>query len=362
MSLKCGIVGLPNIGKSTLFNAITNTLQAEAANYPFCTIEPNFARVLLEDERLIKLSKLAGSIQITPNFLELVDIAGLVKGASSGAGLGNKFLSHIREVDAILHLVRCFEDENIIHVENKVDPVSDIDTINVELILADLESASSIRAKNSRKFSKEEDSCLERLIKSLNELKPVKRFLEDATNDEKLFLKTYNFITAKPVIYVANVDEGSIKTGNEFSNRVKQYASTVEAEFEIISVKIESEISSLASEEEKNSFLEMLELKESGLLRTAKCVFNILNLITYFTVGPKETRAWTISKGTKAPVAAGVIHSDFEKGFIRAEIISYSDYIKYQGEAGSSAAGKMRVEGKEYIMEDGDIAHFRFNV
>lgn len=360
MGLKCGIVGLPNIGKSTFFNAITKTMQAEAANYPFCTIEPNIARVWLEDERIIKLAKLAGSGEIIPNFLEIVDIAGLVKGASKGEGLGNKFLSHIREVDAIIHLVRCFEDENITHVENRIDPINDAEIINMELILADIESASGILAKNAKKFSKEVADLFNKIIKNLEQGITIRNIKLSAEESE--IVKQYNFITKKPIIYIANVGEESIIDGNEFAKKLEEFAKKEIAEFGIISVKIESEISQIQNESEKEDFLKMIGLEESGLSKTAKMAFNILNLITYFTIGPKEARAWTIPKNTLAPAAAGVIHSDFEKGFIRAEVISYEDYIKHSGEQGAKDAGRLRVEGKEYIMQDGDIVHFRFNV
>lgn len=359
MGLKCGIVGLPNIGKSTFFNAITNTMKAEAANYPFCTIEPNEEKVVLEDERLEKLAELAQSEKIIPNFLEIVDIAGLVKGASKGEGLGNKFLSHIREIDAILHLVRCFEDENITHVENRINPISDAEIINTELILADLEQATGIKLKN-KKLTKEAESLMEKMIAILDSGKPIREL--QLNEEEKAILKNYNFITAKPVIYIANVDEGSVANGNDFSKKLEEFAKNEGAKFGIISVKIEAEIAQITNEQEKKDFLEMIGLTESGLKKTARMAFEILNLITYFTIGPKEARSWTITKGMKAPAAAGVIHSDFEKGFIRAEVISYSDYIEFGGEAGVKENGKLRVEGKDYTMKDGDIAHFRFNV
>jgi GTP-binding protein YchF len=360
MGLKCGIVGLPNIGKSTLFNAITKTMQAEAANYPFCTIEPNEARVSLEDERILNLARLAGSAEIIPNFLEIVDIAGLVKGASKGEGLGNKFLSHIREVDAILHLVRCFEDENVTHVENRVNPVEDAEIINMELIMADLEQASNIRAKNAKKLTKEADAVLSKIQLELGNGVPIRRI---NLNDEELALiKPYNFITSKPMIFLANVDEESIIAGNSLSNSLAEFAQKEGANFGVISVKIESEIAQIESEEEKANFLEMMGLTESGLNKVSRMGFEALNLITYFTVGPKEARGWTVKKGTKAPAGAGVIHTDFEKGFIRAEVISYNDYITLEGEAGAKEAGKLRAEGKEYVIEDGDIIHFRFNV
>ena len=360
MGLKCGIVGLPNIGKSTLFNAITKTMQAEAANYPFCTIEPNEARVSLEDERIINLAKIANSAEIIPNFLEIVDIAGLVKGASKGEGLGNKFLSHIREVDAILHLVRCFKDDNVTHVENRINPVEDAEIINMELVLADFEQVSGIRTKNAKKLSREADAVLLKLQTELGSGNPVRKI--SLTEEEKTLIKPYNFITSKPMIFLGNVDEESILKGNEFSFALNDFAKKEGAIFETISVKIEAEIAQIEDEEEKRNFLEMIGLKESGLNKVARMAFDILDLITYFTIGPKEARGWTVKKGTKAPQGAGVIHTDFEKGFIRAEVISYSDYIEFNGELGCKDNGKLRVEGKDYTINDGDIIHFRFNV
>ncbi len=360
MGLKCGIVGLPNIGKSTLFNAITKTMQAEAANYPFCTIEPNEARVSLEDERLTNLAQIANSAEIIPNFLEIVDIAGLVKGASKGEGLGNKFLSHIREVDAILHLVRCFKDDNVTHVENNVNPVHDAEIIDMELILADLDQVSGIRVKNAKKLSKEVDAVLFKLQEGLESGLAVRKII--LKEEEKLLVKQYNFITGKPMILLANVDEESISKGNSLSQELLEFAKKEGMEFGIISVKIEAEIAQITDEDERLNFLEMLGLKESGLNRVAKMGFDALDLMTYFTIGPKEARAWTIKKGMRAPEAAGVIHTDFEKGFIRAEVVSYIDYIQYKGEVGAKENGKFRTEGKEYEMQDGDVVHFRFNV
>jgi ribosome-binding ATPase len=360
MGLKCGIVGLPNIGKSTLFNAITKTMQAESANYPFCTIEPNEARVSLEDERILKLASITKSAEIIPNFLEIVDIAGLVKGASTGEGLGNKFLSHIREVDAILHLVRCFEDENITHVENRINPIEDAEIINMELMFADLEQVSGIRTKNAKKLSREADATLCKIQEGLKNGIPIRKLT--LTEEEALLIKPYNFITSKPMIFLCNVDESSITEGNDLSKKLFEKAKQEGIVCEIISVKIESDIAQIENEEERVNFLEMLGLKESGLNKVARLSFDLLNLITYFTVGPKEARGWTVKKGTKAPQGAGVIHTDFEKGFIRAEVISYNDYVEFNGESACKENGKLRVEGKDYIIQDGDVMHFRFNV
>ncbi len=313
-----------------------------------------------EDERIVALAKIANSAEIIPNFLEIVDIAGLVKGASKGEGLGNKFLSHIREVDAILHLVRCFEDETITHVENRIHPVEDAEIINMELIMADLEQVSHIRTKNAKRLTKEADFVLARLEKELGAGIPIRKI--SLNDEEKMIIKPYNFITAKPMIFLANVEEESILAGNNHSNSLAEFAQKEGANFGIISVKIESEIAQIESEEEKTNFLEMMGLAESGLNKVARMGFEALNLITYFTVGPKEARGWTVRKGAKAPEAAGVIHSDFEKGFIRAEVIAFKDYTELEGEAGAKEAGKLRAEGKDYVVIDGDVIHFRFNV
>ena len=367
MTLKCGIVGLPNVGKSSLFNAITKTQTAQAENYPFCTIEPNSGQVAINDERLKNLASIAGSAEIIPNIIELVDIAGLVKGASKGEGLGNKFLSHIREVDAIIHLVRCFDDENIIHVNNKIDPISDIETINTELALADLESVEKQitkiekKAKNDKNLSAELE-LLSKLKTHLDKCLLVSAIINTLSEDELSILKRLHLITAKKVLYVCNVDEKSIKSGNNYSKSVQDFAKNQNCQSLLISVKIEGEIAQMTSEEDKQFFLEELGLESSGLDALAAKAFEILDLITFFTIGPKEAHAWTLQKNKKAPQAAGVIHTDFEKGFIRAETISCSDYIKYNGENGAKDNGKLRIEGGEYIVEDGDVFHFRFNI
>jgi len=367
MSLKCGIVGLPNVGKSSLFNAITKTQVAQAENYPFCTIEPNVGKVLIKDFRLLNLAKLAGSAEIIPNYIELTDIAGLVKGASKGEGLGNKFLSHIREVDAIIHLVRCFEDENVIHVSNKIDPIDDITTINTELVLADIESVDKQilkiekKAKSDKSLEKELN-LLERLKVVLNNGLFASSIFNDLNDDDFCILKTFNLITAKKVLYVCNVDESGILSQNEHSSKVKKFAKDNNCEAVVISVKIENEISQIQDSEEREFFLKELGLEQSGLESLAAMAFKTLNLITFFTIGPKEAHAWTLKNGNTAPQAAGVIHSDFEKGFIRAETISYDDYIKHGSELSCKENGRLRLEGSDYIVKDGDIFHFRFNV
>jgi len=363
MGFKCGIVGLPNVGKSTLFNALTQTAAAQAANYPFCTIEPNVGEIAVPDERLEKLCALAKSEQIIPTRITFVDIAGLVKGASKGEGLGNKFLATIREVDAIVHVVRCFEDTDITHVEGKIDPIADIETIETELMLADLESlekrvdALEKKAKGNDKEAKETLDLVKRSLKLLQDGKPA-RFVERKPEEEKLF-HSLGLLTSAPVLYACNVEEGSAATGNAFSAKVEARAKEEGAVAVVISAKIESEIATLPPEE-RADYLEAVGLKETGLDRLVRAGYALLHLVTYFTVGPKETRAWTITAGTKAPGAAGVIHTDFEKGFIRAETISYGDYIATGGEAGAREAGKMRLEGKEYVVQDGDIMHYRF--
>ncbi len=364
MGFKMGIVGLPNVGKSTLFNALTQTAAAQAANYPFCTIEPNVGDVAVPDERLDQLAAIAGSAQIIPTRLTFVDIAGLVRGASRGEGLGNQFLANIREVDAIAHVVRCFEDTDITHVEGKIDPIADIETIETELMLADLDSlekrvtALEKKAKGNDKEAKETLDLVNRTLPLLREGKPA-RLAERKPEEERLF-QMLGLLSSKPVLYVCNVEEASADKGNEFSARVFERAREEGAKAVVVSAKIESEIAVLPAEDQKD-YLDAVGLEEPGLNRVIRAGYELLGLITYFTVGPKEARAWTITKGTRAPAAAGVIHTDFEKGFIRAETIAYADYISLKGEAGARDAGKLRLEGKDYVVQDGDVMHFRFN-
>ncbi len=363
MGFKCGIVGLPNVGKSTLFNALTQTAQAEAANYPFCTIEPNVGEVGVPDSRLDQLSAIAGSQKIIPTRLTFVDIAGLVRGASKGEGLGNQFLSHIREVDAVAYVLRCFEDGDITHVENRIDPLADAEIVETELMLADLESLEKRmpnlekKAKSGDKESKALIAVIEKILPLLRDGKPAR--MTKVTEEEKPIFRGLQLLTAKPVVYVCNVDEGSAKDGNKYSAMVMERAAAEGAAAVVISAKIESEFAGLAPDE-RDAFLADLGLEEPGLNRLIRAGYQLLDLITYFTVGPKEARAWTITRGTKAPAAAGVIHTDFEKGFIRAETIACDDYIALKGEAGARDAGKMRLEGKEYVVKDGDVMHFRF--
>ena len=365
MGFKCGIVGLPNVGKSTLFNALTETSSAEAANYPFCTIEPNSGIVSVPDKRLNLLSNLAKSQKTIPAQMQFVDIAGLVSGASKGEGLGNKFLAHIREVDAIIHVVRCFENTDITHVDNSINPLRDTETIDTELMLADLESLER-QTQNLLKKAKSND------IDAKNDIvlmKKLSEFLSDGiplrlailSDEEMARIKTFNLLTSKPVLYACNVNEDDASDGNNFTKNIFDKAKTEKCDAIIISGSIESEIAML-EETEKKEFLKDLNLKESGLNRLIRTGFSLLDLITFFTVGPKETRAWTIKNNSSAPEAAGIIHTDFQKGFIRAETISYDDYINFKSEQAAKDAGRMRVEGSDYIVKDGDVFHFRFNV
>ena len=365
MGFKCGIVGLPNVGKSTLFNALTSTQAAEAANYPFCTIEPNVGRVGVPDERLDRLAAIGGSAKIIPTQLEFVDIAGLVRGASKGEGLGNQFLGHVREVDAILHVLRCFQGD-VTHVEGSVDPVRDAETVETELILADMESverrlhAAAKRARGGEKDAKAQMAVMEALLPLLREGRPARTALP--SKDDEAAFQSLQLLTAKPVLYVCNVGEDEAATGNAMSHAVTEMASAQGADSVVISAAIEAELAQLPDPDDKAAFLESLGLEQAGLDKVIRAGYRLLGLLTFFTVGPKEARAWTVAKGASDPEAAGVIHTDFQRGFIRAETIDYDSFVTLGGEQPAKDAGKMRQEGKDYVVQDGDVLHFRFNV
>ena len=364
MGFKCGIVGLPNVGKSTLFNALTQTAAAQAANYPFCTIEPNVGDVAVPDPRLETLAKIAGSAEILPTRITFVDIAGLVRGASKGEGLGNQFLATIREVDAVAHVLRCFQDDDITHVEGRIDPIGDAEVVETELMLADLESLEKRikplekKANSGEKEAKEQLALMMKAVVLLREGKPAR--VAELAPEERAPYSQLGLMTAKPVLYVCNVEEGAAAQGNEYSRKVEAMAKAEGARAVVISAKVEEEIAQLPNGERKE-FLDSIGLEEPGLNRMIRVGYELLGLLTFFTVGPKETRAWTVTRGSRAPQAAGVIHTDFEQGFIRAETIAYPDYIAGKGEAGARDAGKFRLEGKDYIVADGDVLHFRFN-
>jgi GTP-binding protein YchF len=366
MGFKCGIVGLPNVGKSTLFNALTRTAAAQAANYPFCTIEPNTGEVAVPDPRLQKIAAVARSKEIIPTRISFVDIAGLVRGASKGEGLGNQFLANIREVDAIVHVLRCFENDDITHVEGRIDPVADAETVETELMLSDLESLER-RVTQIRKRATGKDKeamtvlpVMEQALALLQDGKPARVLLKTISHEDLKILQGLNLLTAHPVLYVCNVAESDAATGNAHTKAVEQMAATQGAGTVVISAAIESEIAQLSDAEAKE-YLEAMGLEEPGLDRLIRAGYELLHLITYFTAGPKETRAWTIERGTKAPQAAGVIHSDFERGFIRAQTIAYDDFVTLGGEVAAKEAGKARDEGKEYVVQDGDVLLFKFN-
>jgi len=366
MGFRCGIVGLPNVGKSTLFNALTETQAAQAANYPFCTIEPNVGQVAVPDPRLDKLAAIAGSAKIIATQLGFVDIAGLVKGASQGEGLGNQFLGNIREVDAIVHVLRCFENDDIQHVANKVDPLADAETVETELLLADLDSLEKRvpnlvkRGQQGDKESKIAASVLGQALELLREGKPARLTVPKDEEEARVFSQA-QLITAKPILYVCNVNEDDAANGNALSEQVFAKAKSEGATAVVVSAAIEADLIGMDMDE-RLAFLEEMGLHETGLARVIRAGYDLLHLITFFTVGPKEARAWTVEKGAKAPQAAGAIHSDFERGFIRAETIAYADYVALNGESGARDAGKLRQEGKEYVVHDGDVMHFKFNV
>jgi GTP-binding protein YchF len=364
MGFNCGIVGLPNVGKSTLFNALTQTAAAQAANYPFCTIEPNVGRVAVPDPRLQAIARVAKSAKIVPTSLEFVDIAGLVRGASKGEGLGNQFLAHIREVDAIVHVLRCFEDPDVTHVEGSVDPIRDAETVETELMLADLESLEkrvvglTKRARGGDKEAVQQRALIEPILAALRAGRPARTAVPKG---EEAAARRLQLLTTKPVLYVCNVEEASAATGNALSARVFARAEAEGARAVVVSAAIEAEIAEMP-EADRKAFLASLGLGDSGLDRVIRAGYALLGLITFFTAGPKEARAWTVPQGTRAPQAAGVIHGDFERGFIAAETIAYEDYLALGGEQGAKEAGKMRIEGKDYVVRDGDVMLFRFNV
>jgi GTP-binding protein YchF len=366
MGFNCGIVGLPNVGKSTLFNALTETAAAQAANFPFCTIEPNVGRVAVPDPRLDEIAGIAGSKAIIPTQLEFVDIAGLVKGASKGEGLGNQFLANIRETDAVLHVLRCFDDGNVTHVEGSVDPIRDAEIIETELMIADMESLQKRliplqkKARVGEKGMASQLEMIERVLKALEDGKPA-RTVERSKDEERVF-QLLQLLTSKPLLYVCNVSEDDAATGNEYTAQVQKMADEQNAELVIISAAMEAEISQLDTDDDKKDFLEAAGLEEPGLNKVIRAGYNLLDLITFFTVGPKEARAWTVKRNSRAPQAAGAIHTDFERGFIKAETIDFKDFTECGGEQKAKETGKMRQEGKEYIVNDGDIMLFRFNV
>jgi len=366
MGFKCGIVGLPNVGKSTLFNALTRTAAAQAANYPFCTIEPNTGEVAVPDPRLEKIAAVAKSREIIPTRISFVDIAGLVRGASKGEGLGNQFLANIREVDAIVHVLRCFENDDITHVEGRIDPVADAETVETELMLADLESLERrIVQMRKRATGKEKEALallpvMEKALALLQDGKPVRMMLPGISGEDLVILKRLNLLTSKPVLYVCNVAEEDAASGNEHTRAVERMAAGQSAKTVVISAAIEAEVAQLPDEEARE-YLAAMGLEEPGLDRLIRAGYELLHLITFFTAGPKETRAWTVEKGARAPQAAGVIHTDFERGFIRAQTIAYDDYVALGGEVAAKEAGKARDEGKEYVVQDGDVMLFKFN-